>query len=78
MLIAGGAIGVAVVAAVAIAAMRERKPRRKRSSEPSFLGTLVRTTLISAARVLTTQLVERKVARLPVTHHDAAASEQPA
>ena len=61
-IIAGASVGVAALAALALAANHNRRrPRRAKPEEPSFIGTLLRTTALSAARVLTTHLVQNKL-----------------
>lgn len=60
-IIAGASVGVAAIAALALASRRTRR-RRVKSEGPSFIGTLLRTTALSAARVLTTHLIQNKLA----------------
>lgn len=73
LVIAGASVGVAAIAALALAAAKNRKRSRRAKPEgPSFVGTLVRTTAISAARVLTTHFIQSKFApHLPASAHHA-------
>jgi hypothetical protein len=71
-IIAGASVGVAAIAALALASRRTRR-RNVKPEGPSFLGTLLRTTAISAARVLTTHLIQNKLA--PILSGPARASD---